>query len=213
MSDVLTIAIAGASASGKTLLASTIVDELTKECPGQSIAVLREDMYYRDQTHLSVEQRELTNYDHPDAFEHTLLLEQLRRLKAGLAVESPIYDFTDHNRSSDTRAVKPAKVILVEGILVLGDQSLLPEFDIKVFVDTALDICLLRRIQRDVKDRGRNIESVAEQYHATVRPMYFEYIAPSRAYADVVVTNGGMNRVAIDMIKSRIKPLLMEQAS
>ncbi len=209
MSEVLTIAIAGASASGKTLLATTIVEELTKECQRQSIAMLREDMYYRDQTQLSASEREQTNYDHPDAFEHSLMLKHLQSLKAGQAVKSPIYDFTIHNRSAQTRRVEPARVVLVEGILVLGDSRLLPEFDIKVFVDTALDICLLRRIQRDVKDRGRSLESVAEQYHATVRPMYFEYIAPSRSQADVVVTNGGMNRVAIDMIKSRIKPLLM----
>lgn len=204
------IAIAGASASGKTLLAHTMYQELSSELGSDiDLAILAEDSYYRDQSHLPMAERELTNYDHPDAFEHELLVAHLAALVAGNAVAMPVYDFSIHTRAQATTTVGPAKVIIVEGILLLNDARLLEMFDIKVFVDTPLDICLLRRIKRDLRKRGRSLESITTQYHATVRPMYFEFIAPSRAQADLVVTRGGKNRIAIDVLKQKISALLV----
>lgn len=202
------IAIAGASASGKTLFTQTVVEELNAEFSNGELAVLEEDGYYRDQSHLPLKIREQTNYDHPRAFEHELLLEHLDQLKKGHAVEVPTYDYESHTRSSQTRAVPAANVILVEGILLLADEKLRSSFDIKVFIDTPLDICLLRRIQRDVTERGRSLQSVGQQYEATVRPMYHEFIQPSKEFADVVVTGGGRNRVAIEMVKQSIRSAL-----
>ncbi len=203
------IAIAGASASGKTLLAQTVYRELIQEL-GEScdVAILAEDAYYRDQSHLAMADRELTNYDHPDAFEHELLLTHLQSLNDGQAISIPSYDFTQHTRAGATTHIAAAKVILVEGILLLSDPRLRECFDIKVFVDTPLDICLLRRIERDLQERGRSLESVIKQYTSTVRPMYFEFIAPSRSHADLVVTRGGKNRIAIDVLKQKITALL-----
>ncbi len=203
------IAIAGASASGKTLLAQTVYRELIQEL-GEScdIAILAEDAYYRDQSHLAMADRELTNYDHPDAFEHELLLQHLQSLNDGHAVSVPSYDFTQHTRADTTTHIAAAKVIIVEGILLLSDPRLRECFDIKVFVDTPLDICLLRRIERDLQERGRSLKSVVKQYTSTVRPMYFEFIAPSRSHADLVVTRGGKNRIAIDVLKQKITALL-----
>ena len=202
------IAIAGASASGKTLLAQTVFNEIQQDLGMDcSVATMAEDAYYRDQSHLDFEQRELTNYDHPDAFEHELLLEHLQSLAEGQAIEMPSYDFTRHTRAAETRRIQPAKVILIEGILLLSDARLREQFDIKVFVDTPLDICLLRRIERDLEERGRSLDSVITQYTSTVRPMYFEFIAPSRAHADLVVTRGGKNRIAIDVLKQKVAAL------
>ncbi|MCC5853686.1 MAG: uridine kinase [Alkalimonas sp.] len=204
------IAIAGASASGKSLFASTVYQELVAELGGERIAILAEDAYYRDQSHLSFEQRTLTNYDHPSAFEHKLLGEHLQQLRAGQAVDMPQYCYKTHTRLADSIRVQPAKVILVEGILLLSDPLLRDEFDISVFMDTPLDICLLRRIRRDLEDRGRSLQSVVEQYEATVRPAFFDFIAPSKQFADLVVTRGGKNEIAIDIIKTKIRQLLAE---
>ncbi len=202
------IAIAGASASGKTLFTRTVVEELCAEFSPDALAVLEEDGYYRDQSHLPLKIREQTNYDHPRAFEHELLIEHLKQLKAGQAVDVPTYDYEEHTRSSSVRQVKAADVILVEGILLLADTDLCEQVDIKVFIDTPLDICLLRRIERDVNERGRSLASVAKQYETTVRPMYHEFIEPSKQHADVVVTGGGKNRVAIEMVKQSIRSVL-----
>lgn len=203
------IAVAGASASGKTLLAQTMYQELSRELGDKvDLAMLAEDAYYRNQSHLPMAEREHTNYDHPDAFEHELLVEHLQELAAGRAVQMPEYDFSQHTRADKTHTVNPAKVIIVEGILLLSDERLRELFDIQVFVDTPLDICLLRRIKRDLEKRGRTLESVTAQYHATVRPMYFEFIAPSRTHADLVVTRGGKNRIAIDVLKQKIRALM-----
>ncbi|WP_194866958.1 uridine kinase [Pseudoalteromonas sp. PPB1] len=204
------IAIAGASASGKSLFSQTIYNELVNELESGAIAVIEEDAYYRDQSHLPFEHRTQTNYDHPDAFEHALMKEHLTQLRQGKSVQVPTYDYAQHTRSSETRTVNPAKILVVEGILLLSDPALIEEFDIKVFIDTPLDICLLRRMQRDIETRGRSISSVVEQYQATVRPMFYQFIEPSKHNADLVVTRGGMNRVAIDIIKSKIKYLLQE---
>jgi len=202
------IAIVGASASGKTLFTQTVYQELRDELGEHSLAVLEEDAYYRDQSHLPVKLREKTNYDHPDAFEHELLLTHLQALRSGQSIDVPLYDFTQHNRSQNTRHVASAGVVIVEGILLLTNPELRAFFDIKAFIDTPLDICLLRRMQRDTRERGRSFESVAEQYESTVRPMYYEFIEPCKRYADIVVTGGGKNRVAIDMVKHNIRSTL-----
>lgn len=202
------IAIAGASASGKSLFSDTIFTELLEELKTHEIAIIQEDAYYKSQSHLPMSQREKTNYDHPDAFEHSLLKQHIRSLKQGNSVNVPIYDYTVHNRSEQTRLVKPTKILIVEGILLLSEPELREEFDIKVFIDTPLDICLLRRMERDIEQRGRSVKSVVEQYKTTVRPMFYEFVEPSKNNADLVVTRGGKNRVAIEIIKGKIKHLL-----
>jgi len=204
------IAIAGASASGKTLFAQTVYKELSAELDGRPLAVLEEDAYYRDQSHLEMSVREQTNYDHPRAFEHELLVDHMLALKSGSDVDVPVYDFANHTRGSGIRHVQAAEFVIVEGILLLSDPALRQLFDVKVFIDTPLDICLLRRIERDTQERGRSFESVAEQYKATVRPMYYEHIEPSKQHAHIVVTGGGRNRVAIDMVKEHIKSSLRQ---
>lgn len=203
------IAIVGASASGKTLLAQTIYKELAKDhALTDQLAIIEEDAYYRDQSNLPLKHREATNYDHPDAFEHELLLEHLDALRDGKTIQVPCYDFKRHTRANEIRTVHAAKVVIVEGILLLSDPALRKRFDIKVFVDTPMDICLMRRIDRDMNERGRSLKSIFEQYTATVRPMFHEFIAPSRQYADLVVTKGGMNRIAIEVLKQKIIALL-----
>ncbi|TMP86830.1 uridine kinase [Pseudoalteromonas ruthenica] len=204
------IAIAGASASGKSLFSQTIYNELVNELEPGAIAIIEEDAYYRDQSHLPMAHRIKTNYDHPDAFEHELMVTHLRNLRAGESVDVPIYDYSEHTRSAETRRVSPAKILIVEGILLLSDPALRDEFNIKVFIDTPLDICLMRRMQRDIEQRDRSLQSVVEQYKRTVRPMFYQFIEPSKHSADLVVTRGGKNRVAIDIIKSKIKHLLQE---
>lgn len=204
------IAIAGASASGKSLFASTVYQELVAELGTDGIAILAEDAYYRDQSHMTMEQRVLTNYDQPAAFEHDLLMKHLKQLKAGEAVEMPQYSHKTHTRLPETIKVAPARVVMVEGILLLTDEKLREQFDISVFMDTPLDICLLRRIKRDIEERGRNLQSVTEQYEQYVRPAFFDFIFPSKQYADLVVTRGGQNEIAIDIIKTKIRQLLAE---
>lgn len=210
MSKTTVIAIAGASASGKSLFASTVYQELVAELGTDGIAILAEDAYYRDQSHMTMEQRVLTNYDQPAAFEHDLLMQHLKQLKAGEAVEMPQYSHKTHTRLPETIKVAPARVVMVEGILLLTDEKLREQFDISVFMDTPLDICLLRRIKRDIEERGRNLQSVTEQYEQYVRPAFFDFIFPSKQYADLVVTRGGQNEIAIDIIKTKIRQLLAE---
>jgi uridine kinase len=206
MFDSRVIAISGASGSGKSLFTETLKNELLSE--GADLLILGEDHYYRDQSHLSIDQREKTNYDHPEAFEHELLKQHIQELKSGSSIQYPQYCFKTHNRLPDKQPKKPASVIIVEGIMLLTCEPLLPLFDIKVYIDTPLDICLLRRIRRDMSERGRNLESVALQYEETVKPMYHRFIQPSRHKADVIVTHGGRNRVALDVIKSHIRSIL-----
>ncbi|MDV6327170.1 uridine kinase [Idiomarina sp. PL1-037] len=210
MSKITVIAIAGASASGKSLFASTVYQELVAELGTDGIAILAEDAYYRDQSHMTMEQRVLTNYDQPAAFEHDLLMQHLRQLKAGEAVDMPQYSHTTHTRLEESIRVAPAKVVMVEGILLLTDEKLREQFDISVFMDTPLDICLLRRIKRDIEERGRTLQSVTEQYEQYVRPAFFDFIFPSKQFADLVVTRGGQNEIAIDIIKTKIRQLLAE---
>ncbi len=201
------IAIAGPSASGKTLFAQTIHDELVTELGENGISIIYEDAYYRDQSHLSMTEREQTNYDHPNAFEHELLSQHLKELTENKTIHSPVYCYKTHTRIDETKTFSPTKIILVEGILLLSNSELRERFDIKVYMDTPLDICLIRRIQRDLVERSRSIESVTNQYLATVRPMYHQFIEPSKAWADIVITRGGKNRMAIEVLKAKIRQL------
>jgi len=201
------IAIAGASASGKSLFAQTIYDELLPELGEQSISIVKEDAYYHAQDHLSMADRVKTNYDHPKAFEHSLMRQQIQELVQGKQVASPVYCYKTHTRTDKTVILEPTKIILVEGILLLSHPELRESFDIKVYMDTPLDICLIRRIQRDTVERERSIDSVTSQYLETVRPMYHQYIEPSKQWADIVITRGGKNRMAIEVLKAKIRQL------
>jgi len=197
----LIVGVAGASASGKSLLAKNLRESL----PAELIQVISEDNYYCDQSHLEMAERERNNYDHPRAVEHELLLEHLKTLKNGESIEMPNYDFTKHTRCSSHTVIYPTPIIVVEGIMLLAHQDLRDVLDLKFFVDTPLDICLLRRMQRDTVERGRSIESVIEQYKETVRPGYINFIAPTKEYADVIIPRGGKNAVAIDLIQTKFR--------
>ncbi|GAB1107832.1 MULTISPECIES: uridine kinase [Shewanella] len=202
------IGIAGASASGKSLIAKTIFEELCRDLGTDQIGVINEDAYYRDQSHMSMDERVKTNYDHPKALDHELLGIHLVALKQGQAVDIPCYSYAEHTRTSDTLKMTPKKVIILEGILLLTDPKLRELMDASVFMDTPLDICLLRRLTRDVAERGRTMESVISQYQKTVRPMFLQFIEPSKQYADIIVPRGGKNRIATDILKARIQHLL-----
>lgn len=202
------IAIAGASASGKSLIANTIYQELCDEIGTEQIGIISEDSYYRDQSHLELEVRKLTNYDHPKAFEHELLCSHLQMLKNNLAVNIPVYSYTEHTRTQEFVTMTPKKVIILEGILLLTDSALREQIDASIFIDTPLDICFMRRLVRDMSERGRTMESVLSQYTKTVRPMFLQFIEPSKQHADIIVPRGGKNRIAKDILKTRIKYLL-----
>lgn len=196
------IGIGGGTGSGKTTLAEEIASSFAPE----EVAIIHQDSYYRSQDSLSPQERENFNYDHPLAFENSLLFEHLQRLLDHLPVEVPIYDYRNHRRKEETRRVGPVEVIIVEGLLVLDDERLRGLMDIKIFVDTDADIRLIRRILRDTKERGRTLESILAQYQATVRPMHLEFVEKSKRYADIIVP-GGRNEIATDMIVARIKEL------
>lgn len=200
------IGIAGASASGKSLLANTIVKELGSE----QVAVISEDSYYKDNSLLPMNERARINFDHPDAFDHSLLVNHLKQLQTSNAVEIPIYNHTLHIREQQTRCVGPHSIIVLEGILLFVELLLRDLMNIRIYMDTPLDICLIRRIKRDVIERGREMGSVLTQYQDTVRPMYSQFIEPSKHYADIIVPRGGENRIAIDMIKAKIRELLID---
>lgn len=206
-SKTTVIAIAGASASGKSLFAQTIYQELLSELGPNGISIIKEDSYYREQSSLNMDERIQTNYDHPKAFEHELLCFQLTTLIAQKNIDCPVYCYKTHTRTQDTITVKPTKIILVEGILLLSNPELRDCFDIKVYIDTPLDICLIRRIERDTKERERTLQSITNQYLTTVRPMYYQFIEPSKAWADIIVTRGGKNRMAIEVLKAKIRQL------
>ncbi|MGQ3890249.1 uridine kinase [Legionella sp. CNM-1927-20] len=198
------IGISGPSASGKSLLANTIVNELGSD----QVVVISEDAYYKDNSHLPLAEREKINYDHPNAFDHALLCEHLRRLQKGEAVDIPIYSHSKHIRLPETRSIGRHAIIVLEGILLFSDKDLRETMDIRIFMSTPLDICLTRRLKRDVVERHRSFESVVHQYETTVRPMYLQFIEPSSRYADIIVPRGGENRIAIDMIQAKMRELL-----
>lgn len=198
------IGIAGPSASGKSLLAKTIVDELGSS----QVTIISEDAYYKDRPYLSYEERCKINYDHPDAFDHDLLCEHLHSLQNGQGVNIPTYDFSTHLRAPETRYVGQHQIIVVEGILLFAEPKLREMFDMSIFVDAPLDICLIRRLERDLNERGRELNSIIAQYQETVRPMYLQFIEPSKKHADIIVPRGGANRIAIDVIKAKMRELL-----
>lgn len=200
MTDVMIIGIAGGTGSGKTTLAKNITKRF-----GERISVLRHDDYYKAHSDLTLEERATLNYDHPDAFDTPLLLSHIRALKRGEAVEAPVYDYTVHNRSDRTRTVTPSPVVLLEGILIFESKEIVDLLDMKIFVDTDADVRILRRILRDVRDRGRTLESVVSQYLTTVKPMHEAFVEPSKKQADVIIPEGGKNPVAYEMIIGRIE--------
>ena len=202
--QAIIIGISGPSASGKSLLANTIVSELGSE----QVVVISEDAYYKDNGHLPFAEREKINYDHPDSFDHALLCSHLQKLRIGKPVEIPIYSHSKHLRLPETRTVGKHTIIVLEGILLFSDKALRELMDIRVFMSTPLDVCLIRRLTRDVVERHRTFESVIHQYETTVRPMYLQFIEPSSKHADLIVPRGGENRIAIEMIQAKMRELL-----
>ncbi|RMH12852.1 MAG: uridine kinase [Gemmatimonadetes bacterium] len=198
------IGVAGGSGSGKT----TVVTELVQSVAPESVALIHHDAYYRDFSNLSVEDREKINFDHPDALETDLLVRHLQELADGRPVDVPVYDFTTHTRTGEVRRVEPTRVVIVDGILVLADPDLRRMLDMKVYVDADPDIRFIRRLERDLMERGRTLESVIRQYTTTVRPMHLEFVEPSKRYADIIVPVGGHNRVAVDMLVATLRELL-----
>lgn len=201
----IVIGIAGGSGSGKTTIAHEVARLINDD---DHIITLTQDSYYKDNTGIPMSERQKINYDHPDAFDMPLLVAQINQLMHRKAVEMPVYDFTEHTRSSKTIHVEPADIIILEGILVLADEDLRDLMDIKVYVDTDDDIRFIRRLERDLKERGRSLNSVIDQYLATVKPMYHQFIEPTKRYADIIVPEGGENNVAIDMLTTKMRSVL-----
>jgi uridine kinase len=202
----LVIGVAGGSGSGKT----TVAEIVLKRVGRQRIAFLQHDSYYRELTDLSLAQRAQVNFDHPNSLESEMMREHILQLKDWKPIEVPVYDFTTHSRTGETIHVDPKRVILVEGILIFADPRLRELFDVKIFVDTDADIRFIRRLNRDLTERGRTTENVVKQYMTTVRPMHLEFVEPSKRYADVIIPEGGLNVVAMDMVIARIESLLKE---
>jgi uridine kinase len=200
----LLIGVAGGSGSGKT----TVSDSILNRAGHDRIVYLQHDAYYRDRSPLPLEERARINYDHPDSLETELLIDQLKALQAWQPIQMPQYDFAQHTRKRETRMIEPRAVILVEGILIFADRTLRDLFDIKIFVDTDSDLRFLRRLQRDIAERGRTTDSVIQQYLDTVRPMHLEFVEPSKRYADVIIPEGGFNTIAVDMVVARINAIL-----
>jgi uridine kinase (EC 2.7.1.48) len=205
-STPLIIGIAGGSGSGKTTLASSILEAIGED----RIALLPHDAYYRDQSYKTFEERLSVNYDHPDSLETELLIKHIQSLQRGEAVDMPVYDFKQHTRASTTVHIQPKPIILVEGILIFVEPKLRNQCSMKLYVDTDQDICFIRRLLRDVTERGRTVESVIDQYLKTVRPSFIEFVEPTKRFADVIIPEGGMNTVASDMVIARLKALLPE---
>ena len=200
----LIIAIAGGSASGK----STVVDEIISSLKSVDVTVICHDDYYKDQSHLSMEQRVLTNYDHPNSIDNDLFVQHLHQLMEGKSIQKPEYDFVVHNRKKETIEVKPTKVIIIEGILVLEEKRIRDCSDVKIFVSCDDDIRFIRRMQRDIEKRGRSMESVIKQYLLTVKPMFSRYVLPSAKYADIIIPNDNKHDVAVDFLIAKLKDIL-----
>lgn len=198
------IGVTGGSGSGKTTVSNAIYNQLS----GQSLLILQQDSYYNDQSEMTMAERHAVNYDHPLAFDTDLMIKQIKKLLAYQPIEKPVYDYEQYTRSDKTIHQEPRDVIIVEGVLILDDQRLRDLMDIKVFVDTDDDIRIIRRIQRDIKERGRTLDSVIGQYLATVKPMYHQFVEPTKRYADLIVPEGGENEVAIDLLTTKVRSIL-----
>ncbi len=204
MKRPLLIGITGGTGSGK----STVSNEIFKAIHEKKITIIEQDSYYKDQSDLTFEERVKTNYDHPFAFDNTLLIEHLKDLLNGKSIEKPIYDFERHNRKKETISVESKDIIILEGILILFEEKIRQLLDIKIFVDTDSDVRVVRRIQRDIEDRGRTLKSVISQYMDTVRPAHLQFIEPSKRYADIIIPEGGYNKVAIDILVAKINSII-----
>ncbi|HEO8419818.1 uridine kinase [Niallia sp. FSL W8-0635] len=202
------IGVAGGSGSGKTSVTKAIFDHFK----GHSILMIEQDYYYKDQSHLPFEERLKTNYDHPLAFDTELLIDHIQKLLNYESVEKPVYNYAMHTRSDETILVEPKDVIIVEGILILEDENLRDLMDMKLFVDTDADLRIIRRLMRDIKERGRSIDSVIEQYVNVVRPMHNQFIEPTKRYADIIIPEGGHNHVAIDLMVTKIQTILEQKS-
>ena len=200
----LIIGICGGTGSGKT----TVANRLLESTSAHEVVFIQQDSYYRNLTDLPLDYRHIANFDHPDALDNDLLVNHVRRLRAGEAIDLPLYDFKTHTRMTETRHVEPKPIVIVEGILIYADPRLLEQMDIKVFVDTPDDIRFIRRLRRDIAERGRTVESVIEQYTATVRPMHMQFVEPSKRHADVIIPEGGHNLVSIDLLSGKIRERL-----
>ncbi|HJA74316.1 uridine kinase [Limosilactobacillus pontis] len=201
------IGVTGGSGSGKTTVSKAIYNQLH----GQAIQIITQDTYYNDQSSMTMAERKAVNYDHPLAFDTDLLIKQLSDLRNNKAIEMPVYDYTQYTRSAETVHVEPQDVIILEGILILDDERLRDLMDIKVYVDTDDDIRIIRRIKRDMAERGRTLDSVINQYLATVKPMYHQFVEPTKRYADIIVPEGGENRVAIDILTTKVRDILVKR--
>jgi len=201
------IGVTGGSGSGKTSVSQAIYKQLA----GKSIMILQQDTYYNDQTQMSMAERQAVNYDHPLAFDTDRLISDLKKLLSNQAIEMPVYNYAEFTRSTETILTQPRDVIILEGILILDDQRLRDLMDIKVFVDTDDDIRIIRRIQRDMQERGRSLQSVIDQYLATVKPMYHQFVEPTKRYADIIVPVGGQNTVAIDLLTTKVRDILTKK--
>jgi uridine kinase len=201
------IGIAGGSGSGKTLVARTLIERLGSD----RVVVIEQDAYYKDLSHLPLEERARQNFDHPDAFDEDLLVQHLQGLIAGKSIDRPIYDFTQHTRKKETVRIGGHDIIILEGILILQSERLRRLMDIKVYVDTDPDVRLIRRLRRDLAERGRTLESILEQYEKSVRPMHLQFVEPSKRYADIIIPEGGKNYVAIDLLKTKIESILRDR--
>jgi len=200
----VSIGICGGTGSGKTTVANRILESVS----ANEVVFIQQDSYYRNLKDLPLDFQQIANFDHPDALDNDLLVRHVRKLRAGEAIELPLYDFRTHTRLNETRAVQPKPIVIVEGILIFADPRLLEQMDIKVFVDTPDDIRFIRRLRRDLAERGRTVESVIEQYVATVRPMHMQFVEPSKRCADVIIPEGGHNLVSIDLISGKIRERL-----
>jgi uridine kinase len=206
MNNCILIGVAGGSGSGKT----TVANNLVKAFKVEDAALVEQDAYYKELTNMTIEEKAKVNFDHPDSIEFDLLKKHLEALKNGISIERPIYDFTTHSRKEGTVKINPSKIIIVEGILIFAVPEIRDLFDVKIFVDTDADEMILRRIERDMNERGRSLESIKNQYLTTVKPMYLEFCEPSKRYADIIIPRGGENKVAIDMVISKLKGYLNE---
>ncbi|CAC9930746.1 uridine kinase [Aedoeadaptatus coxii] len=198
------IGLCGGSGSGK----STVTEQLYANTGSERCTVIRQDNYYKDQSHLSFEDRQKTNYDHPFAFDNDLFIKHLKLLREGKSVDMPEYDFSVHNRKKETIRLEPKDIILIEGILLFSEPRILKLLDMRIFVDTDSDVRILRRIKRDMKERARSLDSVIDQYMATVRPAHLQFVEPSKRYADIIVPEGGYNKVALDLIQTKVDYIL-----